>query len=72
MATVHPARDEPLKRDVAVKLIAERVAHVPALVGQFRREAELCARLAHRNIVAILDAGVDPRDFIVMEYVEGS
>jgi serine/threonine-protein kinase len=31
----------------------------------------LCARLAHPNIVAVLDAGHAPRDFIVMELVEG-
>ena len=31
----------------------------------------MAARLAHQNIVRILDAGVDPQDFIVMELVEG-
>jgi eukaryotic-like serine/threonine-protein kinase len=71
MATVYHARDERLKRDVAVKLIAERFAHVPRFVRCFRREGELCARLAHHNVVAILDAGFEPRDFIVMEYVDG-
>lgn len=72
MATVYRARDERLKRDVAVKVIAEWVANDPLFVGRFRREAELCARLAHQNIVAILDAGVEPQDFIVMEFVNGT
>jgi eukaryotic-like serine/threonine-protein kinase len=56
---------------VAVKIIADRFAHVPPFVRQFRREAELCARLAHPKIVTILDAGDDPQHFIVMELVRG-
>jgi serine/threonine-protein kinase len=68
---VHRARDERLQREVAVKLIAERHAHVPAVVRRFRREAALCARLAHPKIVAILDAGTEPEDFVVMELVRG-
>lgn len=71
MGTVYRARDERLKRDVAVKVIDERLARDPVSVRRFRREAELCARLAHPNIVAILDAGVEPQDFIVMELVLG-
>jgi serine/threonine protein kinase len=71
MATVYRARDERLKRDVALKVIAEHLTRDRAFVRRFRREAELCARLAHPNVVAILDAGVEPRDFIVTELVEG-
>lgn len=71
MATVYRAVDERLKREVAVKVIAERFAHDPPFVGRFRREAQLCARLAHPNVVAVLDAGVEPRDYIVMEFVDG-
>jgi serine/threonine-protein kinase len=71
MATVYRARDERLKRDVAIKVITERLARDPLFVRRFRREAELCARLMHPNIVAVLDAGVEPQDFIVMELVHG-
>jgi eukaryotic-like serine/threonine-protein kinase len=71
MATVYRARDERLARDVAVKVIAERLARDPLFVRRFRREAQICGRLAHPNIVGILDAGVVPTDFIVMELVEG-
>lgn len=71
MATVYRARDELLKCDVAVKLISERLAADPNFVERFRREARLCARLAHSNIVAIRDRGDRPRDFIVMEFVDG-
>ena len=55
MALVYRAHDEVLKRDVAVKLIAERLAADPQFVERFRREARLCARLAHSNILAVLD-----------------
>ena len=71
-AEVFRARDERLQREVAVKLILEELAHDSASVRRFRREAELCARLAHRNVAAVLDAGSRPREYIVMELVDGS
>jgi eukaryotic-like serine/threonine-protein kinase len=71
MAIVYRARDEQLERDVAVKVIGERHARNPLFVRRFRREAQLGARLAHPNIVAVLDAGAQPRDFIVTELVLG-
>jgi serine/threonine protein kinase len=71
MATVYRARDEQLDRDVAVKVIGERHARDPLFVRRFRWEAQLGARLAHPNIVAVLDAGDRPRDFIVTELVRG-
>ena len=71
MATVYRARDEQLERDVAVKVISERHARDPLFVRRFRSEAQLGARLAHPNIVAVLDAGAQPRDFIVTELVRG-
>jgi serine/threonine-protein kinase len=71
MSTVYRAWDERLKRHVAVKVLAEWLARDPASVRQFRREAQLAARLSHPNIVAILDAGGQPRDYIVMELVDG-
>ena len=71
MATVYRARDERLVRDVAIKIIAERMMRDPHAVRRFRREAQISATLDHPNIVAILDVGVVPTDFIVMELVEG-
>ena len=71
MGTVYRALDERLKREVAVKLITGRLARGPNAVERFRREAEFGARLAHPNIVAVFDAGSGPRDFIVMELVDG-
>jgi serine/threonine protein kinase len=70
-ASVHRARDELLQRDVAVKLVAERSALDSSPVGRLRSEALVCTRLAHPNILAILDAGDEPREFIVMELIDG-
>jgi serine/threonine-protein kinase len=70
-ADVYRACDERLKRDVAVKVIAGWLAEDPATVRRFRREAELCGRLAHPNVAAVLDAGNRPREYIVMELVDG-
>jgi serine/threonine-protein kinase len=69
---VHRAWDERLERDVAVKVIAEHRVRDPLALRRFRREAERCARVVHPNIVAILDAGDEPRDFVVMEFVRGA
>ncbi|MDP9259754.1 MAG: serine/threonine protein kinase [Actinomycetota bacterium] len=70
-ATVYRAWDERLERDVAVKVIAKHRVRDPLAVRRFRREAELCARVVHPNIVTILNVGDEPRDFVVMEFVHG-
>ena len=71
MTNVYCARDELLKRRVAVKVLAEPLAAEPRYVRQFRREAELWAELMHPLIVALFDAGALPRPFIVVELVPG-
>lgn len=74
MSTVFLAIDTVLERPVAVKLLAEHLAHDDAFVLRFRHEALSAARLQHPNVVQVFDSGQDPeshRHFIVMEYVEG-
>ena len=57
---------------VAVKLIKRGMDSV-AIVRRFLRERRILARLAHPNIVRLLDGGLsaDARPFYVMEYVDG-
>ena len=71
MTNVYCARDELLKRRVAVKVLAEPLASDARCLRQFRLEAELWAGLLHPLIVAVFDAGAAPRPFIVMELVPG-
>jgi TOMM system kinase/cyclase fusion protein len=62
---------------VAIKILREDPALAPddraRLRARFRREMDLCERLAHPNIVALLDNGETPdgRLFAVFEYVPG-
>lgn len=76
MGTVYEARYCPeggFERRVAVKKIHPHLASDDKLVGAFRREAELSSRLAHANIVQVLDFGqVDGSYFLAMEYVDGT
>jgi serine/threonine-protein kinase len=71
MAAVYRARDERLRREVAIKVIAESLARHPQSVARFRREAQMGRQFTHPNIVATLDAGEQPRHFIAMEFIDG-
>jgi eukaryotic-like serine/threonine-protein kinase len=73
MASVWLAADRRLQRPVAIKVMAEGLAHDPDYVQRFRREARLAASLAHPNLVRIYDFDADAdRPYLVMEYVAGA
>lgn len=57
---------------VAIKLI-KRGMDTDAILGRFREERRLQARLNHPNIVRLLDGGAteDGRPYFVMEFVDG-
>ena len=75
MASVWCARDNALRRNVAIKLLAERFADDDDANARFLREARAAARLSgHPNVVMIYDVGeaaADGRAFIVMEFLAG-
>ncbi len=73
MGSVFEAEDLKLGRRCAVKLLREDLAARPNARRRFEREASLLGRLAHENIVALLDVGVaaDGRAYLVLEYLHG-
>ncbi len=73
MATVYLARTARLDRAVAVKVFRKDLSNDLKLRERFRRESTSTRRLAHPNIIEILDQGDmdDGTPFMVMEYLEG-
>jgi eukaryotic-like serine/threonine-protein kinase len=72
MARVYRAHDRVLERDVALKVLDERLSEDPEYVERFRREARAIARLSHPNIVTVIDRGeTEGWQFIVFEHVRG-
>jgi TolB-like protein/Tfp pilus assembly protein PilF len=72
MGEVYRARDSRLERDVAIKILPERLAHDPQALARFQREAKAVAALSHPNILAIHDFGCDGGiTYAVTELLEG-
>ncbi|MPY89363.1 MAG: protein kinase [Luteitalea sp.] len=72
MGTVYRAVDEPLQREVAIKVMNTAAAHAP-LAARLQAEARVLAALEHPGIVPIHDVGTlaDGRAFYVMKRVSG-
>ena len=72
MGEVYRARDGRLDRDVAIKVLPERLADTTEALARFQREAKLLAAVSHPNLVAIFDVGTDHGIcFAVMEFLAG-
>src|SRR5438552_3575152 len=73
MGVVFNARDERLKREVAVKVLPPELAFREEIRLRFLREAETAARLSHPHIVPIHSVGEGPDGLVyfVMAYVDG-
>ncbi|UOY02959.1 Stk1 family PASTA domain-containing Ser/Thr kinase [Blastococcus sp. PRF04-17] len=72
MSTVYGATDLRLHKTVAVKVMAEHLAHDPTFVDRFTREARAAAMLSHPNVVGVSDQGSDQGlVYLVMELVRG-
>ncbi len=72
MGEVYRAKDTRLDREVAVKVLSERLANNPEALARFEREAKSVAALSHPNILAIHDVGHENGiDFVVTELLEG-
>jgi serine/threonine protein kinase/tetratricopeptide (TPR) repeat protein len=72
MGEVYRARDTRLDRDVAVKVLPERLAQDANALARFQREVKAVAVLSHPNILAIYDVGTEQGvTYAVMELLEG-
>ena len=72
MSSVYRAYDTVLERKVAIKVLHEHFSRDPEYVERFRREARAIARLAHPNVVTVIDRGEwEGRQLIVFEHVAG-
>lgn len=72
MGEVYRAHDPRLGRDVAIKVLPERLARDPQAMARFEREAKAVAALSHPNIVAIFDFGSEKGiSYVVTEFLKG-
>jgi serine/threonine-protein kinase len=72
MGEVWRARDIRLDRDVAIKVLPERLAQDHSALSRFEREAKVLATLSHPNLLGILDFGRDGDVvYAVTELLEG-
>ena len=73
MGAVYLGKQLSLNRDVAVKVIQNKIASDPYHVARFTREAYAAAQLTHNNVVQIYDLGNAKKlRFFSMEFVRGS
>jgi serine/threonine protein kinase/WD40 repeat protein len=72
MGSVYKARQQSLKRIVALKVIRSAVQADPKHLARFQVEAEAAARLQHPNIAQIYEVGRhEGLPYLAMEYVDG-
>ena len=73
MGVVWRARDPQLDRSVAIKVVRAALIENAEAAARLLREARAMAKVSHRGVVAVFDAGQDDagRLFIAMELVDG-
>ncbi len=73
MGDVWRAVDTRLGREVAVKVISERLAQDVDALARFEREARAVAALSHPNVLALYDVGrEDGVPYVVTELLQGA
>lgn len=74
MATVYRGErtgEAGFRKQVAIKRMIPQYRHSNSLLERFAAEARTNARLDHPNLVAVVDFGIEPEPYLVMEFVEG-
>ncbi len=68
--TVYRAYQSSLKRKVLIKELRRELFEEEDIRTRFEREAQVCARIKHENIVDIYEYSKD-NGYLIMEFVEG-
>src|SRR5262249_38142968 len=70
---VYVARDEELRREVALKQIQDRHAHDPNSRARFLLEAEITGKLEHPGVVPVYGLGCDAagRPYYATRFIRG-
>ena len=72
MGVVFRAREPRLERDVALKILPDRLASNPSFTRRFLREAQAAARIEHPGIVSIYGVGEEKGAYwLAMQLVSG-
>jgi serine/threonine-protein kinase len=74
MGAVYKAREQRLRREVALKILLKEFSENETVVQRFYKEALAASRLAHPNTIRVYDHGEDGEDgllYIAMEFLRG-
>ena len=72
MGEVYRAKDTRLGREVAIKVLPERLSADASALARFERETKVLAALSHPNILTIFDVGSESGAYYaVMELLPG-
>src|SRR6266487_404127 len=72
MGEVYRARDQRLRRDVAIKILPANQRADPDRIRRFEKEARAVGALNHPNILSVHDVGVyDGTTCLVTELLDG-
>ena len=72
MGEVYRAKDPELDRDVAIKVLSERLSQDAEAIQRFKREAKTLAALSHAHILTVFAFGSEGDvDYAVSELLEG-
>jgi type II secretory pathway pseudopilin PulG len=72
MGVVYKGELTAIGKPVAIKFLHDALTLVPDVVKRFQREATAMSKLAHPNLVGVLDSGIAGGvPYLVMDYVHG-
>lgn len=71
MSVVYKARQKYIESFVAIKILNPQLGTDDDTIERFKREAKAASTIRHINVIQILDFGIHPKPFLIMEFLEG-